>query len=294
MGWAVVAKQQAGIVTRQQLREAGLSQRSVTVMLQSGELESVHHGIHIVRGAPVTYEARLWAAVLATGGVLGFATAAHLWGIEEHPPARIDVIVERGPHIVAPALVRLHRIDLRSGSTQRRHGLPITTRQTTVLDHAGRLRRREADDVMDRALQLGWLQRRDIERRLQQQPGRTGNVTLRRILDATADGAAARSERVLHQLLRQASLSGWQANYDVWRDGVLIGVIDVAFVKERIAIEVDGWAFHIGRSRFQRDRTRQNELSGVGWTVLRFTWADLIERPGYVTATIRRQLAAAA
>jgi very-short-patch-repair endonuclease len=61
-----------------------------------------------------------------------------------------------------------------------------------------------------------------------------------------------------------------------------------------IAIEVDGWAFHHSPERFQRDRTRQNDLVALGWTVLRFTWGDLVERPGYVVAAIRRQLAAAA
>lgn len=40
----------------------------------------------------------------------------------------------------------------------------------------------------------------------------------------------------------------------------------------------------------QRHRTRQNELIGLGWTVLRLTWPDLVDRPGHVIATIRRHL----
>jgi very-short-patch-repair endonuclease len=77
-------------------------------------------------------------------------------------------------------------------------------------------------------------------------------------------------------------------NYDVWNDGVLAGVVDIAFPRLRIAIEVDGWAFHHSQDRFQRDRTRQNHLVTLGWTVLRFTWSDLVDRPGYVIAAIRR------
>ena len=50
--------------------------------------------------------------------------------------------------------------------------------------------------------------------------------------------------------------------------------IDVAFREQRIAIEVDGFAYHSDRARFQRDRSRQNLLVGLGWTVLRFTWDD--------------------
>jgi very-short-patch-repair endonuclease len=58
----------------------------------------------------------------------------------------------------------------------------------------------------------------------------------------------------------------------------------------RLAIEIDGWAYHSDVDRFQRDRRRQNVLVALGWTVLRFTWADLTQRPGYVTAAIRGQL----
>jgi very-short-patch-repair endonuclease len=54
---------------------------------------------------------------------------------------------------------------------------------------------------------------------------------------------------------------------------------------------VDGMAHHVDVDRSRRDRARQNDLVGLGWTVLRFTWADLVERPGYVTATIRRLVA---
>lgn len=83
-------------------------------------------------------------------------------------------------------------------------------------------------------------------------------------------------------------------NVDVWIGGELVAVIDVGLPEHRVAIEVDGWAYHSDVERFQRDRTRQNRLVAGGWTVLRFTWADLVERPGYVIATIRRQIARSA
>jgi very-short-patch-repair endonuclease len=83
-------------------------------------------------------------------------------------------------------------------------------------------------------------------------------------------------------------LRDWVANYPVWHDGELVGVVDVAIPERRIAIEVDGMAYHVDTERFQRDRTRQNALIALGWTVLRFTWADLTQRPGYVAATVQR------
>jgi very-short-patch-repair endonuclease len=104
----------------------------------------------------------------------------------------------------------------------------------------------------------------------------------------TTDGAAAHSERVLHRLLRRAGVRGWLPNHEVWSAGELIAVVDVAIPSLRLAIEVDGMAYHVDVDRFRRDRSRQNALVALGWTVLRFTWADLVERPGYVIATILR------
>ena len=87
--------------------------------------------------------------------------------------------------------------------------------------------------------------------------------------------------------MRRAKIVGWIPNYDLWSGGELVGVLDVALPHRRLAIEVDGWAYHHTPDRFQRDRTRQNRLVGLGWTVLRFTWSDLVDRSDYVIGTIR-------
>ena len=89
-------------------------------------------------------------------------------------------------------------------------------------------------------------------------------------------------------------LTGWRANYPVRVAGCLLGVADIAFPAARLIVEVDGLAHHSTPDRFQRDRTRQNALVAAGWTVLRFTWQDLVERPEAVVGTIRRQLAGVA
>ena len=44
--------------------------------------------------------------------------------------------------------------------------------------------------------------------------------------------------------------------------------------------------------RFQRDRTKVVDLTIIGWKVVRFTWADITQRPGYVVASVRRLIAA--
>jgi hypothetical protein len=82
---------------------------------------------------------------------------------------------------------------------------------------------------------------------------------------------------------------GWQraAPFGPW-------TIDIAFPDLKLAIEVDGWAWHVEVDRFRADRHKGNALTRAGWILLRFTWHDLMNRPMYVLSEIGAALAAAA
>ena len=102
------------------------------------------------------------------------------------------------------------------------------------------------------------------------------------LLSAAADRAASQAERLLVKLLRAAGITGWELGY-TWCGHV----IDVAFPALRIAIEADGWAWHVTPERFVHDRQRQNAMVNGQWHVLRFTWHDLPDRPAAVITEIR-------
>ena len=65
---------------------------------------------------------------------------------------------------------------------------------------------------------------------------------------------------------------------------------DAAYPESRLAIEWDSRRWHMQASAFDRDRVRDREAIVNGWRVLRFTWADVTERPEEVVATVRRAL----
>jgi very-short-patch-repair endonuclease len=117
--------------------------------------------------------------------------------------------------------------------------------------------------------------------------GRYGSPAARRLMQAASDGARSEAERLLVKLLRQARVTGWRTNYPVGGYQV-----DVAFPTQRVAIEVDGWAFHSDQDDFQHDRERQNRIALLGWQVMRFTWLDLTEHPQRVIAVIRSAISA--
>lgn len=67
--------------------------------------------------------------------------------------------------------------------------------------------------------------------------------------------------------------------------------IDAVWPRQRIAVELDSWTWHHHRQAFQRDREKGNVLAAAGWTVLRFTYRDVTDRPAAVASQLRRVLA---
>jgi very-short-patch-repair endonuclease len=166
-------------------------------------------------------------------------------------------------------------------------GLPVTALPLTVLDAAAALGNDSGRALVDRALQRR-MSFAELHAAYCRSLGRHGSPWLGRLLQQAADQACSQAERVLHRLLRRARIVGWVANYKVVA-GVEY-ILDVAVVEHRLAIEVDGWAWHSDIDRFTYDRHRQNALVLEGWTVLRFTWHDLTARPEAVIAQIRAAL----
>jgi very-short-patch-repair endonuclease len=117
--------------------------------------------------------------------------------------------------------------------------------------------------------------------------GRHGSPAARRLLQAAEDGARSEAERLMVRLLRAAKITGWKANQRVAGYEV-----DVLFRDVKVAIEIDGFAYHSDAESFQRDRTKQNAISLTGYQVLRFTWLDLVEYPDRVLTEVKRAICA--
>jgi very-short-patch-repair endonuclease len=97
-------------------------------------------------------------------------------------------------------------------------------------------------------------------------------------------------ESVLRWLIHEAGLPAPVLQHIV-RDGDdrFLGEVDLAWPDQRVLVEFDG-NVHRERRVFVDDLRRQNGLVLAGWTVLRFTSADVLGRPRHVVATIRAAL----
>jgi very-short-patch-repair endonuclease len=139
---------------------------------------------------------------------------------------------------------------------------------------------------VERALQRSWTSYDELTWRVQEAVGRRGVAQLVRIVRGLGSGAHSDTERRLVNGLRGRGVRGWSCNLGVADQSGLIGFVDVAFAAIKLAIELDGRAWHVDRDRFQHDRIRQNRLVSAGWTVLRFTWEDVTYRLEGVIADI--------
>jgi very-short-patch-repair endonuclease len=242
----------------------------------------------IVAGTPIEPWLRVQAAALTwPDSIVCFTSAAHV----HHLPVPVDDAV----HVIVP-----HRRASRGGLMS--HRLPVedhdvvrvglalvTTLQRTLFDCIGRLPTAESERLVTWAATRERLDAAALRGATDARRGAWGNPARRRALDDVAVGAYNAAERRLQTILRAAGIHGWQGDQRLDLPGRVVRV-DVLFRRERLVLEVDGFGAH-GSQQFQSDRSRQNALVAAGYTVLRFTWWDLVDRPADVARQVRATLA---
>lgn len=287
MEFATLARRQAGVFTRRQAVACGVSPQAVDAALRSGRWRSAyddHRGVLVDATTPDTYELRLWAAILVIGEPCAVAvdSAAALWNWCSRP-THVTIVVPPSRRPRPPQEVSLRRLAVRHGDVTTRGSVPVTTPVRTLVDCLRFLPRDTATDVLDRSQQHS---RAPSLQRVSDQVSRAGAGTAQaRSLLRAADGSLFAAERLAVKLLRARGVTGWTANWRTEIQGVVV-VVDLAFRDIRLAIEIDGFAFHSSPERFRHDRVRQNALVSAGWMVLRFTWADLTRQPEKFVADV--------
>ena len=269
-----LAARQLGLFTRTQAVDCGYSDFQIRRRLARDEWQQVCGSVLAFRGRQLTAPVLAAATHLTVPGSV--IAGRWLW---TGPTGRSSF----------PG-VRVLRDPLRTDDIWIADGMRITCPARTVVDCMRLLPDDAALTLADRALQRGWISVGELRGRVREMVGRHGTPRLARLASAATDGTRSAAERVMAGLLRRAGITGWVPNAAITDGAGLIGYGDFTFAGLRLVIEIDGQAFHTDASRFQRDRARQNRLVAAGWTVLRFTWADLRDRPNRVTVEIRTMI----
>jgi very-short-patch-repair endonuclease len=284
-------RQISGPVTRAAARSAGLNDRH----LQQPSVLRLSRDTYLPRAMGGETVARL-AAVLLTappGSVASHRTAAALWGLalplQDRTDDRVDLTVPLVGRSESRRDRRIHRLGLSEEDVTRRRSMPVTTPARTWRDLAAVLEPPALLAATDQLLN-GLASRGDLEEELARRPSGRGCARARRVLPVADPRAESPMESVLRWLVHEAGLPAPELQYVV-RDaaGVLLGRADLAWPDQRVLVEFDG-DVHRERDVFVNDLRRQNRLIAAGWTVLRFTSADVLGRPDELVAEIARAL----
>jgi very-short-patch-repair endonuclease len=231
------------------------------------------------------------AALAAAGGeaVASHGSAAWLQGIVDKPPAE--------PHITIPVArrrlsgVAVHRS--KSYNVLSYRGVRCTPPARTLADIAVVATPSELSDAVDRALSLGLVRVKDLIAETTKPNGRRrGTDALRRCLDERGDTDVPNPsvlESKMARLLNRYRLPVARPEFVAGTAGEYR--IDYAYPDRRIMVELYGYASHHSPEQMASDLARQRQLTLEGWTVLIFTWPDVVHHPEAVARELRRALA---
>ena len=266
------ASTQGGYISREQLRQAGLSQRTIDRWVGSGKLLRVYHGVYAVGHLQSNPINAAHAALLASGprSALAGGCALVLWGVWRHWPKRLE-IVTAGARRPSGLIVRRSTTPL-GRDVRLVEDLRVTSPARTLLDTAPRLRpeqlTRAVNDLrLRRELSLADLA--DVVARNPTHPA----VTLLKPQLEFAQPEPTRSvleDRFL-PLLRRHGLPTPHINVHVagYR-------VDAYFPDHHLIVELDGWGSHRFKERFLGDRRQDFAiLARTGIPTVRLPHADV-------------------
>lgn len=287
---ADIAKGQQGCVEHSQLLRAGVSRGVIEHRLRTGYLIRRFRGVYVVaHEAPIHMQDERAALLSAgAGAFLVRRSAALAWELIDWCPRPIEISVAGVRRGSSQDLRFRSGLTYSAADVTEFGGFACTSIPRLLLDLSA-----EGETVLvDRLLTEARVKRRlrdgDLERYLPRAAGLRGYPALRALIEAPEGSQMTRSkaERRLRALLRRAGLPQPLVNRK------LLGAErDFTWPSAKVVGEVDGWASHGTREAFERDRSRDGELTAAGWATIRITWRELTERPELVAARIAATLA---
>jgi very-short-patch-repair endonuclease len=297
-----IAERQHGVVTLEQALASGLTPDQIQRRLSTGRWEGMGRGVYRLAGSRRTWEQRLLALTLAAGPA---AAASHR---SAAALLAIPGFERRAPIEVTTPRVSRHRAD---GEIVHRwrpfphhhltviEGIVTTRVARTLCDLAGVLHPGKTERAIDNCLAMGIATPGTLQAAFSDlaSRGRKGTAVLRLLLADRSAGyipPASETEARFRDLVREAGLPEPVRQLDVGDDEAWIGRVDVAYPPARLLIELDSRRHHSSKLDVEADAARDRRLTRTGWRVVRFTWTDLVERPGWVVSELRRLLESAA
>jgi hypothetical protein len=246
--------------------------------LRGPRYRRVYPNIYVPTGLPLDFPTRTRCAHLLTrdrGGVLVGYSAAFMHGADCAPrSAPAEVCVPGGARShpglkVTQNLVALEDIVFVNHCQ-------VSSPERTAWDLARRLSLVEAVVAVDALALGGAFDPVALRARRERTPGARGCRRLDDVLELVDPRAESPMQTRLRVGLVLAGLPMPHVQYEVLDEYAVVAArLDLAYPRERLAIEYDG-SVHFDEQRARLDRRRDGMLAALGWETLRLVTEDVV------------------
>lgn len=282
--WAAyqLAFKQGGVLLADQLVELGFSRSMITRNSREGEWRRIYRAVYrLIDMGSQDHRLRAAVAILPTA-VASHESAADIHDIRFPSLSRdritVTVISETTHNLLG---VDVHRnSDLLPHHLQITEGLELTTVIRTLFDLVQKLGRRLAFALLDQEMMLGKISLDEVKTMVEDlaRQGKPGSTLFKEYLEDRdwVDGRSPLHMMAL-EIIEAAKLPVPDEEYPLpwepWKR------FDLAFPDAKLAVELDGIRYHSTPDQMRADRQRDRDAQTNAWTVLRFTWDDLVNQP---------------
>ena len=282
-----------GAITTSQAASFGLDGSTIRQLLTDGQLSNPTPGVFTLTSMPRTWRQELKVATLASNqaGIVDARAAGALHGV--------DCLLEQGVALLlaAPRKIQIPAIEVHVGPREpidvtEIDSIPCVTLERAMCDLAS-----VATPFQVKAsFEWYWRTKHDLTplaataTRLHR-PGQSGTKKILALLgDAPRRGVPTESTLEVELEMAIDGIVGLIRQFEVFGpDGRLLGRVDFAVPKAKLAIEAHSMQWHSGPDQIRRDLERHRRLAADGWRI-RYVTKDDLRDPAAVRFDIERLL----
>lgn len=272
-----------GVIPQQTALGFGLDHSAIYRLLKSGRWRRLVPRAYVVAGAPLTWATHLAAAKASLEKDFAFShrTAGALMELDGVPGGHIEIVTTRTPRLPQ---ITVHRVNCLPRQVVHIRGFPVTSAHRTALDLFSVLPLKSAELALDDALRkkLTTIERLSAEYAQSCSQGRNGcrgfrSAVLRR--DHYDGSLESRMETKLWDIIKRLPGPAAQPQFllETPRGRYRL---DFAYPEIKLGIEAQSIRWHMGEANFHYDLKRDRHLKRHGWTLLYYTWDDLLDPEG--------------
>ncbi len=278
-----------GLVTRHELRAAGVGRSWISRRIAQGRLLVLHPQVLASPSLHLDRQTQFRAALLQAGpdAALSHLSALEVWGVlGDRVPRDVHVAVPRTGCRGADG-VRVHYRTARP--TMTRGGLAVVGPAEAIVGATALMDVAEVRFPAMEAVQRGLLTPGDLE--FTSGVPSSARGAMRQLAEEARQGAESGGEANFWRLLEQSQLPTPVLQFEI---DTYLGVkrIDAYWPELRLGAEIDGRDVHTKALAFERDMRRQNAIHATGIVLVRFSVNQVMTEPRWVLQDVEANMEA--